>query len=171
MTRGVSILSISVGLVVLTCCSGTAKKMESQSPLAERSVGIEAEEMTASNDSAEYIPLPLIIEEPREDICWDVVEEMPVFPGGTEALFDFLANNVQYPPMAEDVCIQGRVIITLVIDKDGSVTEPQVVKSLDPAFDQEALRVVKRMPKWTPGKQNGKAAKVKYTLPVTFRLE
>ena len=96
---------------------------------------------------------------------------MPSFPGGMGELMKFLGNNIKYPAVAQENGIQGRVIIQFVIEKDGSVANPVVVKGVDPALDKEALRVVKSMPKWTPGKQRGKAVRVKYTVPVTFRLQ
>ena len=101
---------------------------------------------------------------------YDVVEQMPMFPGGTQALMQFLKDNVQYPPECEEICIQGRVILTFVVERDGSITQAKVVKSLDPRLDAEALRVVKAMPKWIPGRQAGVTVAVKYTIPVTFRL-
>ena len=91
-----------------------------------------------------------------------------MFPGGQKALMEYLAANVQYP---EETCAQGRVVITFVVEKDGSITEPKVVRSVDPALDEEALRVVRGMPKWYPGKQNGVSVRVKYTIPVSFRLQ
>lgn len=102
---------------------------------------------------------------------YDVVEQMPMFPGGTQALMQFLKDNVQYPPECEEICIQGRVILTFVVERDGSITQAKVVKSLDPRLDAEALRVVKAMPKWIPGRQGGVTVAVKYTIPVTFRLK
>ena len=101
---------------------------------------------------------------------YDVVEQMPMFPGGTQALMQFLKDNVQYPPECEEICIQGRVILTFVVERDGSITQAKVVKSLDPRLDAEALRVVKAMPKWIPGRQAGVTVAVKYTIPVTFRV-
>ena len=102
---------------------------------------------------------------------YDVVEQMPMFPGGTQALMQFLKDNVQYPPECEEICIQGRVILTFVVERDGSITQAKVAKSLDPLLDAEALRVVNAMPKWIPGRQNGVTVAVKYTIPVTFRLK
>ena len=103
--------------------------------------------------------------------AFDVVENMPKFPGGPQALFEYLAKNVRYPKEAEAAGLQGRVIVTFVVEKDGSVTNANIVKSVDPALDAEALRVVAGMPTWEPGTQNGKAVRVKYTVPITFRLQ
>ena len=106
----------------------------------------------------------------RDPEFFDVVEQMPEFPGGANALFEYLAKNIHYPKEAAEKKIQGRVILTFVVEKDGSISRVKVVKSVEASLDQEAIRVVKSMPKWTPGKQNGKNVAVKYTIPMTFRL-
>ena len=106
----------------------------------------------------------------KED-AFDVVEEMPEFPGGPKALMDYLMENVKYPKTAFDADIQGRVIAQFVVDKEGTVRDAHVVKSVDPALDAEALRVINAMPKWKPGRQNGKVVNVKYTIPVNFQLQ
>ena len=108
---------------------------------------------------------------PDSNKAYDVVDEMPQFPGGPSALFEFLSKNIQYPKEAEDANLQGRVIVSFVVEKDGSVSNAKVVRPIDPLLDAEALRVVNSMPKWIPGKQNGEAFRVKYTIPVTFRVE
>lgn len=102
---------------------------------------------------------------------FDVVENMPQFPGGPSKLFEFLAQNVNYPTEAEKANIQGRVIATFVVEKDGSISNAKVVKSIDPSLDAEALRVINAMPNWLPGKQNGKEVRVKYTVPISFHLQ
>ena len=102
---------------------------------------------------------------------FDVVEQMPQFPGGTGKLFEYLAKNVRYPKEAEDICAQGRVIATFVVEKDGSVSNAKVVRSIDPVLDAEALRVINGMPNWNPGMQNGEPVRVKYTVPISFRLQ
>ena len=108
---------------------------------------------------------------PDPNKAYDVVDEMPQFPGGPYALFEFISKNIQYPKEAEDANLQGRVIVSFVVEKDGSVSNAKVVRPIDPLLDAEALRVVNSMPKWIPGKQNGEAFRVKYTIPVTFRVE
>ena len=108
---------------------------------------------------------------PDSNKAYDVVDEMPQFPGGPSALFEFISKNIQYPKEAEDANLQGRVIVSFVVEKDGSVSNAKVVRPIDPLLDAEALRVVNSMPKWIPGKQNGEAFRVKYTIPVTFRVE
>ena len=102
---------------------------------------------------------------------FDVVEQMPEFPGGAQALFGFVAKNIHYPKAAEDAGIQGRVIVTFVVMKDGSIGEVKVAKGVSPELDEEAVRCVKSMPKWKPGMQKGQAVNVKYTMPLSFRLD
>ena len=102
---------------------------------------------------------------------FDVVEEMPSFPGGQGALMQYLASNIKYPVVAQENVVQGRVIVSFVVERDGSISDVKVARSVDPSLDREAQRVVKSMPKWKPGKQNGSAVRVKYTVPVVFRLQ
>ncbi len=105
------------------------------------------------------------------EAAFDVVEEMPEFPGGPQAMMDYLMKNVCYPKTAFDANIQGRVIAQFVVDKEGTIRGAHVVKSVDPALDAEAVRVINSMPKWKPGRQNGKVVNVKYTIPVNFQLQ
>ncbi len=105
-----------------------------------------------------------------EEEIFQVVEQMPEFPGGMQKLLEYLGKNIHYPSMAQENGIQGRCIIEFVVNKDGSIVDPKVVKSLDPSCDKEAMRVVKSMPKWKPGLQRGKPVRVRYTVPVSFRL-
>ena len=107
----------------------------------------------------------------EENKVFDVVEQMPSFPGGMGALMSWLNQNIKYPVIAAENGVQGRVIVQFVVEKDGSITDVKVAKSVDPSLDKEASRVVSAMPKWTPGKQNGSAVRVKYTVPVTFKLQ
>ena len=104
-----------------------------------------------------------------EPKVYDMVEKMPSFPGGSEALKEYLKKNTRYPN--PDACIQGRVVVVFVVDEKGNLSDVKVARSVEPSLDAEAVRVVKSMPRWNPGMQNGKAVKVRYTLPVTFRLE
>ena len=102
---------------------------------------------------------------------FDVVEEMPSFPGGQGALMSFLNSNIKYPVVAQENGVQGRVIVGFVVERDGSITDVKIMRSVDPSLDREAQRVVRAMPRWKPGKQNGSAVRVKYTVPVVFRLQ
>lgn len=110
-------------------------------------------------------------EETDEGQIFQVVEQMPEFPGGMEALMKYLNKNIKYPSRAQDNNIQGRVMVSFVVNRDGSIVDPEILKAVDKDLDNEALRVIKAMPKWTPGKQRGKPVRVKYTVPVTFRLQ
>lgn len=102
---------------------------------------------------------------------FEVVEEMPHFPGGPAALQAFLSSNTKYPVVAQENGVQGRVTVAFVVERDGSITDVRVVRSVDPSLDREASRVVRSMPRWSPGKQNGSTVRVKYTVPVVFRLQ
>lgn len=117
-------------------------------------------------------PVEAPVEEEEEEVVFMVVETMPEFPGGQQALFKYLSENVKYPVIAQENGIQGRVICQFVVNKDGSIVDVEVVRSGgDASLDKEAVRVIKSMPKWKPGKQRGKAVRVKYTVPVNFRLQ
>lgn len=108
---------------------------------------------------------------PTEDMkVHEIVEQMPAFPGGASAMMQWLSSHIKYPTVAEENGIQGRVICSFVVGKDGSISNITVLKGVDPSLDKEATRVIAAMPRWIPGKQNGQAVNVKYTLPVTFRL-
>lgn len=107
----------------------------------------------------------------EETKVYDEVEQMPSFPGGIAALMSFLSNNINYPKEAFENGIQGRVVCTFVVERDGSITDIRVVRGVHPLLDKEARRVLQQMPCWIPGKQNGDAVRVKFTVPVTFRLQ
>lgn len=107
----------------------------------------------------------------EENKVFDVVEEQPSFPGGQGALMQWLRDNIKYPVIAAENGIEGRVIVQFVVSKSGSISNVNVVRGVDPSLDKEAVRVVSNMPNWTPGKQNGTTVNVRYTLPVTFKLE
>ena len=124
------------------------------------------------NDIAVAAPPPPPAPKPEvSNKVFDVVEEMPSFPGGQGALMSFLNSNIKYPVVAQENGVQGRVIVGFVVERDGSITDVKIMRSVDPSLDREAQRVVKAMPKWKPGKQNGSAVRVKYTVPVVFRLQ
>lgn len=136
---------------------------------------VEEDIMASTEDQVEWVDLDEIeyveVEpEPEEEEIFMVVEDAPEFPGGTQALLDYLRKNIKYPPLCRENGIQGRVLVSFVVNKDGAIVEPQVVKSVNKQLDQEALRVISTMPNWKPGKQRGKPVRVKYTVPVNFRL-
>ena len=122
------------------------------------------------NDIAVATPPPAPKEEVTQKV-FDVVEVMPSFPGGQAALIQYLNSHVKYPVVAQENGIQGRVTISFVVERDGSITDVKVARSVDPSLDKEAARVVSSMPRWTPGKQNGSAVRVKFNVPVVFRLQ
>lgn len=113
-------------------------------------------------------------EQPEDDSYAEVIEKVdqnPSFPGGEKALMDWLRKNMKYPPLAQENGIQGRVIAQFVVNKDGSIVEPAILKSVHPLLDAEAMRVALSMPKWTPGRQKGQPVRVRFSLPLTFRLQ
>lgn len=117
---------------------------------------------------------PVNIEEEKEEEeqpIFTVVEKDPEFPGGTEALYKYLAENIKYPQLARDNGITGKVYITFVVERDGSIANPKILRDIGGGCGAEAIRVVKAMPKWTPGKQRGKAVRVQFNLPVNFNLK
>ena len=116
-------------------------------------------------------PPPKPVEEEATEEIFVVVEKQPEFPGGTTALMKFLGDNIKYPVIAQENGIQGRVITNFVVERDGSISDVQVVRGQDPSLDREAVRVIKTMPRWTPGQQRGKPVRVRFTLPVVFRLQ
>lgn len=128
-------------------------------------------EETGKAVEVKYVPVQVEEEDPEENVIFQVVENMPEFPGGMGALMQFLGKNIKYPAIAQENGVQGRVIVQFVVNKDGSIVDPVVVRSVDPYLDKEALRVIRTMPKWKPGMQRGKPVRVKYTVPVTFKLQ
>lgn len=109
-------------------------------------------------------------EEVDEVINFYVIEDKPEFPGGEAALLQWVAKNTQYPPIAKDMGIKGKVFVQFIIDKEGKVTNVEIIRGVDPSLDKEALRVVKSMPSWKPGKQRGKPVKVSFQIPINFTL-
>ena len=127
---------------------------------------------SGSNPEKKAIAVVDIPEEaPQEELIFTIVEDMPQFPGGKQELMKFLGKNITYPVSAQKAQIEGSVMVQFVVGKDGSVRNPKVVRSVNPELDAEALRLVGIMPKWTPGKQRGKAVPVSYNLPISFRLD
>ena len=109
--------------------------------------------------------------EAQTNKVYDKVEVMPEYPGGMEALLEYMMNNVKYPEKAEKQKIEGRVIVGFIVEKDGSISEVHSLKAVHPLLDQEAMRLVNNMPKWKPGKVKGKAVRVSFALPVNFNLK
>ena len=145
-------------VTVISCTSPKEKKTEAnQEPASAPEIQV-----------VTYAPQP---KEAAQGEVFQVVEEQPMFPGGMGEMMKFLQQNVKYPKEAQDQGKQGRVIVQFVVNKDGSISNDTIVRSVDPLLDAEALRVVRSMPNWTPGKQKGEPVRVRFTLPVTFRLD
>lgn len=139
----------------------------------ETRIEINTEDDASKAQTQTYIPPPPPkpkVEEVTEEI-FVVVEEQPEFPGGNAAMMKFLSDNIKYPVIAQENGIQGRVITNFVVERDGSITDVQVVRGVDPSLDREAIRVIQSMPKWKAGRQRGSAVRVRFTLPVVFRLQ
>ena len=113
----------------------------------------------------------VVSQKDQKEEPFDVVEDMPAFPGGMEAMIQFISNNIQYPADAQKQKVDGRVLVNFVVEKDGSITEVKVIKPTFPSLDAEAVRVVKAMPKWKPGYQKGQAVRVQFTMPINFSLK
>ncbi len=146
--------------------------------VVEDNVELEQVEILTSEDDQREAQVqtyvaPAVVEEEEESAqqIFTVVEEMPQFPGGEGELLKFIARSIKYPVIAQENGIQGRVICAFVVNRDGTVVDAEVLRGVDPSLDKEALRVIGTMPKWTPGKQRGKPVRVKYTVPITFRLQ
>ena len=143
--------------------------------IVEDDADIEEDIMASTEDNVEWVDIDdydvvTVEPEPEEEEIFMVVEDQPEFPGGTAALLEYLRKNIKYPAICRDNNIQGRVLVTFIVNKDGAIVEPEVVKSVNPSLDKEALRVISSMPNWKPGSQRGKPVRVKYTVPVNFRL-
>lgn len=133
---------------------------------------IASSEETGKAVEIKYVPVTVVEEEPEEQTIFEVVEQMPEFPnGGMAGLMQFLSKNIKYPTIAQENGTQGRVTVQFVVNKDGSIVDAKVIRGVDPYLDKEALRVIGTMPKWKPGMQRGKPVRVKYTVPVMFRLQ
>lgn len=143
--KAVTIAGLSAGIATFTACSNTDNFLPT---------------------AGEVMPT-----ETNLQIFGDVMEQMPSFPGGYRALMEWMENNVEYPAEYAETCVQGRVVISFMVEKDGSITDAKIVKSLDSTFDQAALRAVKAMPKWIPGTMNGQRVKTKYTIPIIFKAK
>ena len=158
------------------------EEIKSQSDLEKSEEVFTAKNVESDNTSREQlenlnkqvkveVPEPVKKEEPKKDEIFKSVEQPPTFPGGDAALMKYLSSHLQYPTMAQENNIQGKVIVQFVVEKDGHVGDVKVVRSVDKDLDREAIRVCKSLPKFTPGRQNGQAVGVWYTLPVNFKLQ
>lgn len=139
---------------------------------------VEETEIASTEETGEAMEIKYVAptveeeEDPEEQTIFEVVEQMPEYPnGGMAGLMQFLSKNIEYPTIAQENGTQGRVTVQFVVNKDGSIVDAKVLRGVDPYLDKEALRVINSMPKWKPGMQRGKPVRVKYTVPVMFRLQ
>ena len=150
-------------------------KQTTQLEIVEDDVEVEDIEINAEVEQneiiEEYVAPEVVEEEVVEQEIFQIVEEMPSFPGGEGKLMEYVGKNVKYPQIARETGIQGRVFVNFVVEPDGSVSNVSVLRGIGGGCDEEAMRVVKNMPKWKPGKQRGKPVRVQYMLPVNFRLQ
>ncbi len=150
-------------------------KQTTQLEIVEDDVEVEDIEINAEVDQTEvieeYVPVEVEEEEVSETEVFTIVEEMPAYPGGDAKLYEYLGKNIKYPQIARESGIQGRVFVNFVVEPDGSVSNVKVMRGIGGGCDEEAVRVIKTMPKWKPGKQRGKAVRVTYTIPVVFKLQ
>ncbi len=152
------------------------KQVKDQEKVLENEAAVGSVDITeGTNDLNKVIVKEQVIEQPKveeeQPMSIAMVEQKPQFPGGETEMYKWLGSNIVYPPAAAEEGVSGRVVVEFVVGKDGSITNVKVVRPRHPALDKEALRVVKAMPKWIPGRNNGQPVKVTYTLPVTFKLQ
>ncbi len=148
------------GKTILQVVEAPDQKTEAEAPKTESQTDLKVEGTATASEQNQA---------PKD--VFDVVEKMPEFPGGVQELLGFLSKTIKYPVEAEKAGKQGRVLATFVVRKDGSISDARIVKSVDPLLDAEALRVINAMPAWIPGTQSGKPVNVKYTVPISFRLD
>lgn len=154
------------------------EELKTQDELMSTKTAIGSFDVKGNDDAnGEILKAKEVIAEPEppkheeENKVFDIVEQQPLFPGGPAALMKYLSENTKYPVVAQENGVQGRVTVQFVVEKDGSISDVHVLRGVDPSLDKEAVRVVKSMPRWTPGKQNGITVRVNYRVPVLFRLQ
>ena len=154
------------------------EELKTQDELMSTKTAIGTFDVKGNDDAnGEILKAKEVIAEPEppkheeENKVFDIVEQQPLFPGGPAALMKYLSENTKYPVVAQENGVQGRVTVQFVVEKDGSISDVHVLRGVDPSLDKEAVRVVKSLPRWTPGKQNGITVRVNYRVPVLFRLQ
>lgn len=154
------------------------EELKTQDELMSTKTAIGTFDVKGNDDAnGEVLKAKEVIAEPEppkheeENKVFDIVEQQPLFPGGPAALMKYLSEHTKYPVVAQENGVQGRVTVQFVVEKDGSISDVHVLRGVDPSLDKEAVRVVKSMPRWTPGKQNGINVRVNYRVPVLFRLQ
>ncbi len=188
--KAVAIAGISAGMLLLSGCSGTSTNQSSETLLGEPETPIEQVEVSdtieegelpmiedsvvikkGEIDDTEYTVVGEIIDPEQEDKVYEaIVDVRPTFPGGDEKLMEWISQHIQYPQNAYNSHIQGRVIIQFLVNEDGSVGDAQIIRSVFPSLDEEALRVVTTLPKFNPAILDGKAVEYWFTIPIIFRL-
>jgi len=168
MGKAVAVAGVSAGLTALTACNTSIRNIlhpdiRGKMPLdttviRKKECKEEAQSMIVQTDTIS-----------EEFIVGEIMEERPSFPGGQQKLMEFIANNIRYTDEMKETGITGRVVVSVVIKKDGSIGEPKIIRSIHPLFDNEALRVISSMPKWRPGSQRGKRVEVTYSIPILFK--
>ena len=150
-------------------------KQTTQLEIVQDDVEVDDIEINAEVDQQEvieeYVPVEVEEEEVVEQEIFQIVEEMPSFPGGEAKLMEYVAKNIKYPQIARETGIQGRVFVGFVVEPDGSISNVKLLRGIGGGCDEEAMRVIKSLPKWKPGKQRGKAVRVSYQIPVFFKLQ
>lgn len=168
MGKAVTVAGVSAGLTALAACNTSIRNIlhpdiRGKMPLdttviRKKECKEEAQSMIVQTDTIS-----------EEFIVGEIMEERPSFPGGQQKLMEFIANNIRYTDEMKETGITGRVVVSVVIKKDGSIGEPKIIRSIHPLFDNEALRVISSMPKWRPGSQRGKRVEVTYSIPILFK--
>ena len=153
-----------------------APKVEEVLEIMDNDSKVEESTIQASDDTqaaveVKYTPVEVEEEEVEEEQIFQIVEEPASFPGGIGECMKWLGKNIKYPTISQENGVQGRVIVQFVVNRDGTIVDAKVVRGVDPYLDKEALRVIAGMPKWKPGKQQGKAVRCRFTVPVMFRLQ
>lgn len=173
----IRVLNLILSSCLIFSCTGKSSKnkmVDFDSTQIEKqtieTINMPIKETTHAYYDTAKVPIKYLLEDNKETDIYLVVEVMPEFPNGLKALFDFIYDNLKYPSDALEKGIQGRVIVGVVIDENGSVTQPKILKSISPSLDKEALRIVSIMPKWKAGTQDGVPVKVRCTIPIYFKL-
>ena len=166
--KAVAVVGVSMGLAALTACEGKTAPPNSDND----SLSILAQTFGFPDSVPDTMLIARQAVKPENSVpVQGEVLLMPSFPGDQQALLNFLNENVKFPEQAMDVCFSGRVVVSFIVETDGSITNPEIARGIHPLLDAEALRVVKLMPKWEPGTKNGTPVKVRYNLPINFKLE
>lgn len=158
-------------LMLFSNCTNTKKESESQQQQAATEATDSLKTAPVVQAEPDYPGVAPDVQVAPEEKVYEVVEDSPQYPTGTAALMEYLSKAIQYPADAIEKGVQGRVIVQFVVNADGTIYNPKIIRGVSESIDKEALRVIRAMPTWTPGKQKGKAVRVKFTVPVMFKLQ